>query len=136
MNDTDINEIFASNLKFYVKLKGVTYSELAKEIGVGKSTVSNWLKGLSLPRMSKIDSICNYLDISRTALLEKNIEKELDKAFLSSRPNEADKEIIKDAINIGVEPDKVEYYLNSNDFTSEELEKIMEYAKFIKSQRS
>lgn len=72
MSDNELKAIFSSNLKKYVKKKNTNFTELAKEIGVGKSAVSNWINGLSLPRMDKIDLICNYLNISRSDLLEVN----------------------------------------------------------------
>jgi transcriptional regulator with XRE-family HTH domain len=72
MSDNELKAIFSNNLRKYVKKENTNFTELAKEIGVGKSAVSNWINGISLPRMDKIDLICNYLNISKSDLLETN----------------------------------------------------------------
>lgn len=80
MEENNLKAIFANNLRKYTKAKGCTFTELANAIGVGKSAVSNWLNGISLPRMDKIDMICDYLQITKNDLLE-DTNSDLENSF-------------------------------------------------------
>lgn len=66
----NIQENFVNNLKYYLNLRGKTQTELANYIGVAKTTVSSYMTGNSMPRMDKIDKICQFLYIKRSDLLE------------------------------------------------------------------
>lgn len=65
-----INEIFRKNLSTYLAERGHTQLDLAKYMNVSNTTVNNWVKGYSAPRMDKIDRICRFLRITRSDLLE------------------------------------------------------------------
>lgn len=73
----DIESNFRKNLIYYLNLRQKTQSDLAKAIGVAKTTVSSYVNGVSMPRMDKIDKICDYLNIKRSDLLESSAD-ELD----------------------------------------------------------
>lgn len=142
MSDSEIQKIFVENLKRILKEKKCLASELAEGIGVRKSTVSNWMNGLSLPRMDKINKICGFLNVERSELFEdtkenyshddvparnssshiiKNIPKDIDLKFTTIQE-------FKD----------FQTYLNQyqgNDYTEEELKEIQQFAEFIKSKR-
>lgn len=66
----DIENNFRKNLIKYLDETNTTQEELAKYIGVGVSAVSNYVQGLNMPRMNKIDKICEFFKIKRTDLLE------------------------------------------------------------------
>lgn len=44
MNETDINEVLAANLAHYMEKRGFTQAKLAKESGVGQTTISLYLR--------------------------------------------------------------------------------------------
>ena len=67
------NKIFADNLKRLLEKKDMTASELARRIGVSKSAVSDWTKGVSLPRIDKVDKMCEILNCTRTDFTEPSI---------------------------------------------------------------
>ena len=142
MSYSEMQKIFVENLKRILKEKKCLASELAEGIGVRKSTVSNWMNGLSLPRMDKINKICGFLNVERSELFEdtkenyshddvparnssshiiKNIPKDIDLKFTTIQE-------FKD----------FQTYLNQyqgNDYTEEELKEIQQFAEFIKSKR-
>lgn len=101
MSDLEMQELFIKNLKRILNEKHCLSSELAEGIGVRKSTVSNWMNGLSLPRMDKINRICGFLNVNRSELFEdptKNIEqdkkeKKSDDYYLSDKRKTLDKKI-------------------------------------------
>jgi len=59
------NSIFAQNLKRILERKDISAAELARQLGVSKAAVSDWLKGKSLPRMDKVDKMCIILNCKR-----------------------------------------------------------------------
>ena len=76
MPEKDVKQIFIKNLKYYLKKKGITQAELAKHLKVSKSTISNWMSGLTQPRMNKVDAICELLEINRSDLMEEKKDKD------------------------------------------------------------
>ena len=72
MNEKEINSIIANNITKYLELNNKTQLELAEYMQVSQATVSNWCKGLKMPRMSKIDMICTFFSIERSDLLNES----------------------------------------------------------------
>lgn len=66
---TDINDIFVRQLKYYLNLRKKSQTDLAKYIGVSNGTITNYVNGTNMPRMDKIDKICDFLLINRSDLL-------------------------------------------------------------------
>ena len=60
----------AEKLKKICEAKGSTPYKLAKEAGISSSTISEFLKGNSKPRIDTLLIICNQLGISMTDFLE------------------------------------------------------------------
>lgn len=82
----NINENFVKNLKYYLNLRGKSQAELAEYIGVARSTVNSYVLGISMPRMDKIDKICQFLLIKRSDLLEdKEKDEEEEEMILIAR---------------------------------------------------
>lgn len=67
---TDISDIFVRQLKYYLNLRNKSQTDLAKYIGVSNGTITNYVNGTNMPRMDKIDKICDFLLIKRSDLLE------------------------------------------------------------------
>lgn len=70
MEELKFNDIFSNRLKYYLNINNMTQIELAKKIGVGTTSVSNWCKGLKTPRMDKVDAMCQIFNCRRTDLME------------------------------------------------------------------
>ena len=60
-----LDVIFAKTLKVLLEQKNKTQRDLADYLGVSETAVSKWVSGGSMPRMDKIDAICEYLGVSR-----------------------------------------------------------------------
>lgn len=80
---SDIKSNFKNNLIYYLDLRQKTQSDLAKSIGVAKTTVSSYVNGVSTPRLDKIDKICVFLNISRDDLLENHNDSSNDEEILN-----------------------------------------------------
>lgn len=63
-------EIFAENLRHYMKKKNLTQRELADIVGVSQPTVNEWLMGKKYPRINKIDRMADYFGILKSDLIE------------------------------------------------------------------
>jgi repressor LexA len=46
-----------------LKERGVTSSFVAKEIGIGRSTLTDWKKGRTTPKLDKLSAIADYFDV-------------------------------------------------------------------------
>lgn len=69
MSENELNKIIANNISKQLEMRNLTQQDLAEHMKVSQATVSNWCKGIKMPRMSKIDMICDYFSIQRSELL-------------------------------------------------------------------
>lgn len=69
MSTEDFKKIFSENLTYYLDLKGKSQADLYRYMNVSSATASDWCNGKKLPRMDKIQSICNWLGIEKSNLL-------------------------------------------------------------------
>ena len=80
MSEEEYKKAFSKNLRFYTEMNGKTQTDIVKDLGFNKSTVSTWFNGIKIPRMDKIDALCNYFGITRSDLIEnKPSQPELNK---------------------------------------------------------
>ena len=70
MSDEEYKKVFSKNLLHFLEINGKNQADLCKYIGVSSATVSDWCNGKKMPRMDKIQSICNWLHIEKSDLLE------------------------------------------------------------------
>ena len=63
-------EIFANNLSFYMEQKGVDRNTLCADLDLKYTTVRDWLKGITYPRIGKIELLANYFNINKSDLIE------------------------------------------------------------------
>ena len=70
MSEQEINLIIANNITRHLSRCGKSQVDLADYMNVSQATVSNWCKGVKLPRMDKIDKICEFFHIKRSELMQ------------------------------------------------------------------
>lgn len=84
----DIKTIFSKNLSNQLYAHNRTQADICKRLGVSSATASDWCNGKKLPRLDKIQSLCNWFGIEKSDLLEeKNSFKERDIAVLEAQEN-------------------------------------------------
>lgn len=73
--------VFASNLKKYMKLHGKSRRDVCKDLGLSYYTFSDWVNGKKYPRMDKVELLANYFGILKSDLIEEKTEerKEMQK---------------------------------------------------------
>lgn len=74
MSEEEIRRTFSNNLKKYLEVNGKQPVDIVNELGIPFSTVSNWINGLKLPRMGKVELLAHWLKIEKSDLLEEKKE--------------------------------------------------------------
>lgn len=83
MSEQEINNIIANNITFHLERCNKSQVELADYMNVSQAAVSNWCKGAKLPRMDKIDKICEFFNIKRSDLMNDRTEQNADQYYLN-----------------------------------------------------
>lgn len=74
MNSLSIREAFPIRLKHYMNETGKTRNDLVRDLGFKYTTIRDWEKGLTVPRMDKVEMLAAYFNCTNSDLLE--IKKE------------------------------------------------------------
>lgn len=83
---TDENKrIMAANIKRYMEAKGVTNQQLCDALGFKYTTLMDWIKAVTYPRIGKIEAMADYFGIQKSDLIEEKLTeaKEKDADFLA-----------------------------------------------------
>lgn len=94
MGDNELRRIFANNLKYYLNLNGYSQADMARYMKVSTATTAKWCTGITMPRVDKIQSLCNWFGIEKSDLLEdwqsKNTDTQSDKLHWYQDPETAE----------------------------------------------
>lgn len=61
------------NLKRIAYMRDKTQADISRDLGINKATVSSWMNGTRMPRMSKIDLLCEYFHVTREEIMEEYV---------------------------------------------------------------
>lgn len=64
-----IDQLITRNLKNEIETSGKSKTEIARAIGVSKSTISQYLSGRAQPTLATLSKLCNFLDCSADEIL-------------------------------------------------------------------
>lgn len=70
MGTDDNKQIFARNLKRYMERKGVTIQQVCDALGFKYTTVMDWTKAVTYPRMPKVELLAEYFGCLKSDLIE------------------------------------------------------------------
>ena len=79
MNDNRNKEIMAANIKRYMEMKGVTNQQLCDALDFKYTTFMDWIKGVTYPRIGKVEAMANYFGCEKSDLIEEKITEEIKK---------------------------------------------------------
>lgn len=99
---TDHAKIISKNLRRIAYERGKTQAEISRDLKINKSSLSMWMNGERIPRMSKIDMLCDYFGVSRSDIMD---EHSLDEAPSSFPVYYTDAETAKAAQEVFDDPD-------------------------------
>ena len=88
MSNLGNKEIMAANIKRYLDKKGITMKDLSAELGVPYTTVCDWCKGATYPRIDKIELMANFFGVNKADLVEdpEDVKAELLQRAFFDRP--------------------------------------------------
>jgi transcriptional regulator with XRE-family HTH domain len=66
----DNKDVFAKNLKYYMKEFCKTRRDISQALNISYYTVSDWVNGKKYPRMDKVEMLANYFGILKSDLIE------------------------------------------------------------------
>ena len=96
--------MFEDNLKKLRKANNITQTELAQQMEVSLTTVSNWETGYSKPDVEQLKKISEFFNVSTDFLLGIEINEQwkpsLIKAGILNEKDEISYEELKNAINL------------------------------------
>lgn len=64
-------EIISYNLNYYMSSNGKSRKDVADAIGVSYFTLTDWVRGKTIPRMDKLEKLAQYFNIKISDLVEK-----------------------------------------------------------------
>ena len=76
MQTEENKRIMASNIRRYMESKGVTNQQLCDDLGFKYTTFLDWIKGVTYPRIGKIEALANYFGIQKSDLIEEKMTEE------------------------------------------------------------
>ncbi|KAF6606822.1 MULTISPECIES: helix-turn-helix transcriptional regulator [unclassified Lactococcus] len=79
--DLGNKEIMADNLQKQLDKRGMTVADLSEALNFKYSTVRDWIKGNTYPRIDKIEMMANYFNISKSDLVERKTDREEPKTI-------------------------------------------------------
>ena len=68
MEELSVREIFPKRLVYYMTVNGKTRNDLVRDLGLKYSTVRDWEKGITIPRMGKVELLANYFNCKKSDL--------------------------------------------------------------------
>lgn len=75
MNTEESKQIMARNIKRYMEKKGVTNQQLCDALGFKYTTFMDWIKGVTYPRIGKVEAMANYFGVLKSDLIEEKTEE-------------------------------------------------------------
>lgn len=79
MAGASIRDIFSQRLLYYMKEYGKSRNDLVRDLGFKYSTIRDWEKGITVPRMDKVEILARYFHCTNADLIEERITEEMKK---------------------------------------------------------
>ena len=113
MSDLGNKEIMAQNLQRLMDSRGIDRNKLCADLGFKYTTLTDWLKGNTYPRIDKIEMMANYFHVPKSELVEKQEAAEFAE-YLRTRPGAR------------------MLFSAAKDISKEDMEKAVEYIELLK----
>lgn len=75
MNDGENKLIMARNIKRFMESKGVSNQQVCDALGFKYTTFMDWIKGVTYPRIGKVEAMAQYFGCEKSDLIEDKTEK-------------------------------------------------------------
>lgn len=71
MNTEENKRIMAENILRFMEQKGVTNQQVCDALDLKYTTFRDWIKGVTYPRIGKVEAMANYFGCEKSDLIEK-----------------------------------------------------------------
>ena len=85
MQTEENKKIMAKNIKRYMEAKGVTNQQLCEALDFKYTTFLDWIKGVTYPRIGKIEAMADYFGIQKSDLIEEKEPATTDDGLTESQ---------------------------------------------------
>ena len=75
MKAEENKQIMARNIQRYMDQRGISRQQLCDALGIKYTTLRDWLKGITYPRIGKVEAMANYFGCEKSDLIEDKKEK-------------------------------------------------------------
>lgn len=75
MNAEENKQIIAKNIQRYMDQRGITRQQLCDALNIKYTTLRDWLKGFTYPRIGKIEAMAQYFGCEKSDLIEDKKEQ-------------------------------------------------------------
>lgn len=83
-------KIFAKKLNYYMNLNHKQQDDIVNDLGINKSTISTWCRGVKMPRVNAIQTLADYFGVTIADFLDNNLtppSKTYQNSIISSVSN-------------------------------------------------
>lgn len=125
---------FATALEYYMRRDNVNQQDLINDLGLNKSTISNWANGRRMPRPQFVRMLARYFHVSEEdmrRLPARVTSEEHDKADITDKLNEL-VYLLSHTRDIRVNGHTIPDYMTMNLFAP--LSATLQYTENIKSE--
>lgn len=91
MNAEENKQIIAKNIQRYMDQRGITRQQLCDALNIKYTTLRDWLKGFTYPRIGKIEAMAQYFGCEKSDLIEDKKEKPIDDGLSEEKRKLIDK---------------------------------------------
>lgn len=85
MNTEENKQIMARNIKRFMDQKGVTNQQICDALDFKYTTFMDWIKGVTYPRIGKVEAMANYFGCEKSDLIEDKKEQPTEYDGLSEK---------------------------------------------------
>ena len=85
MKAEENKQIMARNIQRYMDQRGISRQQLCDALDIKYTTLRDWLKGITYPRIGKVEAMANYFGCEKSDLIEDKKEKPITEDGLSEK---------------------------------------------------
>ena len=77
-------DVLSKNLKKYISKSGKDRSQIAEDLELSYSTLTDWINGKKYPRINNVEKLATYFGVSKSELIEDFEETKKDNDRLAT----------------------------------------------------
>ena len=85
MKAEENKQIMARNIQRYMDQRGISRQQLCDALDIKYTTLRDWIKGITYPRIGKVEAMANYFGCEKSDLIEDKKEKPTEHDGLSEK---------------------------------------------------